>query len=165
MSIKHILLLSSVLLLAGCFEDKTAEDRGMSLHRSEFSYKGAVQRSIGLKFTIDKKSISEVTALMQVPSDYAGTLTYKWMLGEGLKISEGSQTGQLSADQQKKFSTSIKVSGFNEPTKRFIRFEILSDDPQRRLFADGLISSDQENSFEQIVKEVEEYKKGSANEK
>ena len=164
MSIKYIFTFLSLLALSiftGCFEEKSAEDRGLSLHKSEFSYKGAVERSISLKLTTEKKSISEIKALVQIPSDYSGSLTYKWMLGEGVKITEGLQTGQVTVDQQKKISLTIKVSGFNESTKRFIRFEIMSNNPQRRLFADGLVSSDQEDSFEQIVKEVEKYKENS----
>jgi len=165
MSIKYITLLFTISLLSiGCFEEKTTENHSLRLHQSQFGYKGAVDRSIGLKFFVRKNTVSEISARVQIPSDYPGTLTYKWMLGEGVKITEGTQTGQVNSENQKEISISIKVAGFTTPPQKFVRFEIISDNPQRRLFVDGLVSSDQENSFEQIVKEVEEYKKETTQE-
>ena len=67
--------------------------------------------------------------------------------------------------QKSKLIAQIKVKGFTKDHLKHIRFEIFGEKSQRRLFADGIISSQQENSFEEIVKEIENYKKENPNDK
>lgn len=154
------------LILSGCFNTETKKSDALkSISRSEFSYRGAVERSIDLKFNVKKLKISEITAKIKVPQNYNGRLNYKWIIGSGLQISTGIPEGSIEITNSKSAELKISVTGFDtEPTKH-IRFEIIGEGSKQRIFADGIVSNNQENSFEEIVKEIENYKGEHANEK
>lgn len=161
MSGTMIYIFSILILLSGCFEKKSQKDYGLnSVARSEFTYRGQVERSIELKFNVEKNDVSEISAVAMLPSNYNDELSFKWSLGEGVQLASGETAGQIKKiPENKKIKLQILVKGFNSETVRHIRFEILGLNPQHRVFADGIISNQQKNSFESIVKEVENYKK------
>ena len=161
MSSSIIYLFTIFIILSGCFKTKSKKEYGMhSISQSEFTYRGQIERSIELKFNVEKNEISEITTLAEIPKNYSGELSYKWSLGTNVKIEKGDLEGKiLKLPENKKIKLQIFVKGFNADTARHIRFEIIGLNSARRIFADGIISSNQNNSFESIVKEVEAYKK------
>lgn len=129
---------------------------------SQYSSRGVVDRIIQLKFKTKKlsKTKSEIIAFVSLPFDFEGSLQYKWTLGQNLTLVEDSLTGFSDSKFQKDKTQKIKitVNGFDPSQLRHIGFEIWGDKNGRRLFADGLISSQQENSFEDVVQNVEKIK-------
>jgi hypothetical protein len=154
------LLFPLLFLVSGCFESEAPNRHGLkSISTSEFSYRGAVDRSIELKFYNDKSDVSSISVIAKVPENYSGDLNYKWTLGSDIKISKGELSGAVTSSQNKKIFLQIFVKNFNSKDIKYVKFEIMGDDSGRRLFADGIVSNNKENSFEEIVKEVETYKK------
>lgn len=158
----HICILLISALFASCTDLKTNEENhGLSyIPRSQFTYRGVVDRSIKLNFIKDPQNPGRITAMVQTEYDYNDFLNFEWKLGEGVSLKEGQLTGQINSlkkNQPVKFE--ILVNGFDTDTKRFVRFEILGSNPQKRIFVDGIASSQSEKSFEKIVQEIEEFRK------
>lgn len=124
---------------------------------SQYSSHGIVDRIINLKIeTYQNKqsdSISEVAALVSLPFDYDGELHYKWTLGQNVILKEGPLSGTTikSFQKDKPEKIYISVEGFTPENLRHIGFEIYGTKNSRRIFADGLISSQTEKSFEKTV--------------
>ena len=124
---------------------------------SQYSSHGIVDRIINLKIETSRNahtdSISEVAALISLPFDFDGELQYKWTLGQNLILKEGSLTGSTikSFQKDKPEKIYISVEGFTPDNLRHIGFEIYGMKNNRRIFADGLISSQKEKSFEKTV--------------
>lgn len=161
-AINYFIILISLLSLSSCPEKTDLSKHGMkSIPISEFGYRGPVQRTIDLKFDLDKGSETMIQAVVSVP--YANQIPHRfeWRLGEGVELIQGDLKGTVLFDQsEKKQKIKIIIKGFDEKNiRRFVRFEIFGEQQSRPTFADGIVSSDQENSFEKIVQEVENYKK------
>lgn len=155
-----------ILFLTSCFENDNKNSHGLSaVPRTQFSYRGAVDRSIKLKFNVQKSETSEIVAVAQLPENYNGPIQYKWFLGDGVQLEEGLLENKIDNYQKSKLIVQIKVKGFKKDNLRHVRFEIFGEHSRRRIFADGIVSSQQENSFEEIVKEIENYKKEDPNDK
>jgi hypothetical protein len=155
-----ILLSSFIFFMSGCFESETRNLHGLkSISTSEFGYRGAVDRSIDLKFDSKKSDISTISVVAKIPESYSGALSYKWTLGSDIKIDQGELSGTVSAKDNKKIFLRIFVKNFNSKEVKHVKFEITGGDSGRRIFADGIVSNNKENSFEEIVKEIETYKK------
>lgn len=153
----------SILIFSSCTQKK--DRSGLSfVPRTEFGYRGAVDRTIQLKFNVEQSDISEVSAVVQAPENYKGLLSFKWSLGDGVQLESGKLDGQIKSEKSKAI-LQIKVKNFTSEKLKHIRFEISGDQAGRRIFADGIISSQQKNSFEEIVKEIETYKKENLNDK
>ncbi len=132
---------------------------------SQYSHRGIVDRSIELKFKTEpaeKKfsSSMEITALVSMPFAFEGQLQYKWTLGQEVRLVEGDLTGSTESVFQRDVPKEIKliVNGFDKNSLRHIGIEVWAERNGRRLFVDGLISSQQEQSFEDIVQHVEKMK-------
>jgi len=140
-----------------------------TIPRSELSYRGIVQRTAELKFNIIKSENSEIQAIVHLPKDFNQVLTYKWTLGDRVTLHQGTLKDHIeNYEKNTPLIFKILVKGFNTSdltAVKHIRFEIISDNLNYPLFADGIVSNNQENSFEEIVKEVENYKKNISNEK
>ncbi len=160
----------SVLLL-GCFETSVpksflSKNNSEQIAVSSFGYRGAVEKSIALKFNVEKNEISQITATVRLPENYKDSVKYKWMLGAGVTLTDGSLEQILKpTEDNQNLKIKILVRGFNSLPTKHVRFEIIGENSDRRIFADGIVSSNQENSFEAIVKNVEQYKKENPNEK
>ena len=151
-----------ILFTFSCTKKSDFEKHGMSkISTSEFGYRGPVSRVIRLKFNVQKDEVTTITALVAIPYKSSVSHNYEWRLGEGVSLEQGSLKGSILFDKENEFQKiKISVKGFNlKNTQRFVKFEIFGENQSRITFADGLVSSDQENSFEEIVKEVENYKK------
>lgn len=132
---------------------------------SQYSSRGIIDRIVDLK--IQTKSIqknnaaaTEVVAYVSLPFDFEGQLQYKWTLGQNVTLIAGTLTGASKEKFQREEPQQIKitVSGFDRSQLRHIGFEIFGEKNGRRIFADGLISSQKENSFEDVVQHVERIK-------
>lgn len=146
---KFLILL--LFLTSACTPQKSVKtlEHGMS-------YMGPVERNINLKLSLNKSSISKLTATVSVPYNYGSTLHYKWKLGPNVVLEQGTLVGTISSLQKNQAVTvAISVKNFNTDENRFVRFEVFGTDPQKRIFSDGIVSSNQPNSFENIVQEVE----------
>ncbi len=157
------LILVYIFIFSSCTQKK--DRSGLSfIPRTELGYRGAVDRTIQLKFNVEQSDISEVSAVVQTPESYKGILNFKWFLGDGVQLESGQLEGQFN-NKKSKTILQIKVKNFTSENLKHIRFEISGDQAGRRVFADGIISSQQKNSFEEIVKEIETYKKENLNDK
>ena len=132
---------------------------------SQYTSRGIVDRIIGLKIKTKSvrnigSNLTEVIAFVSMPFDFEGALQYKWTLGQNVQLVEGSLDGTTSPNFRREASKEIKiiVSGYDPKELRHIGFEVWGDKNGRRLYADGLISSQKENSFEDIVQHVEKMK-------
>lgn len=133
---------------------------------SQYSSRGIVDRVIQLKIETrasanhEAPEETEVVAFVSLPFNFSGQLQYKWTLGQNVTLVEGSLTGSSSGEFQQDTSQPFKiiVRGYDKTQLRHIGFEIWGDKNGRRIFADGLISSQKENSFEDVVQHVEKMK-------
>lgn len=134
---------------------------------SQYSSRGPVDRIIHVEFKTSSvhkvgfsSGLSEVTAFVSMPFDFSGPLHYKWTLGQNVSVIDGTLEGDLANGIKKDTTQKVKliVQGFDQTELRHIGFEISADKNGRRLYAEGLISSQKENSFEDIVQHVEKMK-------
>lgn len=133
-----------------------------SINQSQLSYKGAVDRSIQLDVKIKKASISTINAHVTAPYHSSEAHHFQWTLGPNVELVEGQLKGQMNLVKNESEVIQIKVKNFDSIEKKFIRFEITGQNQKRITFVDAIISSDQKDSFEEIVKEVELIKKENA---
>lgn len=131
--------------------------------QSQFSSKGIVDRVIQLKLnftTVQSNSeIAEVVAQVQMPFDYKDKLYFKWKLGEGVVLSEGELSGELNGllkNEPKKIY--LKVTGFSQEINHQIGFEIFGMRNNKKIYADALVASNLESTFENTVQNVEKIK-------
>lgn len=157
-----ILILLLVSLLTGCYDDQPSNKHGLStVPLTQFTYRGVVDRTIKLNFKVEKGSVSKLIARIETEYDYNFPLNYEWKLGEGVQVSSGELKGQISSMQKNSLlEIELEVTGFSGDIARFVRFEVIGSNTEKRAFADGILSS-QDKSFEKIVQEIEEYKKSN----
>lgn len=149
-----------IFFIFSCKENKKASHGLKNVPVSAYTYKGLVEKTIQLKFKSFGTSPTTIIAEVEIPYNYQYPLTYEWKLGDQVKLSSGQIKGEVALLQQnKKIEISIDVTGFKSDATRFIRFEIMGTNSQRKIYADGIYSSDITSSFESIVQEVENYKK------
>ena len=131
--------------------------------QSKFTSKGIVDRVIKLKLNADSASSNsekvEITAEFKIAFDFSDQLHFRWKLGPDIRIVEGDLSGAvngLTGNESKKLS--ITVTGFSKETNHQVGFEISGIKNGKNIFADGVIASDMENTFENIVQNVEKIK-------
>ncbi len=131
--------------------------------QSKFSAKGIVNRVLQLKLNADKASTNsekvEISAEFTLPFDFGDQLHFRWKLGPDVMLIDGALSGQvngLTGNESKKLT--ITVTGFSKENNHQVGFEISGIKNGKNIFADGLIASDFENTFENIVQNVEKIK-------
>ena len=131
--------------------------------QSKFSAKGVVDRTIQLKLNADEASSNsekvEISAEFKLPFDFGDQLHFRWKLGQDVMLVDGALSGQVNGligNEPKKLT--ITVTGFSKETNHQVGFEISGIKNGKNIFADGLIASDLENTFENIVQNVEKIK-------
>lgn len=157
-----ILTLFFISILTSCYDEQPQNKHGLSMiPLSQFTYRGVVDRTIQLSFKVEKGEITKIIARVETQYDYDFPLNYEWKLGEGVRLNSGELTGQVEKMQQgQPLEIELNVAGFSSNAARFVRFEILGTNPQKRAFVDGIVNS-QDKSFEKIVQEIENYKKSN----
>lgn len=135
-----------------------------SVLTSDFTGYGPVDRIIKIKIKPDQiakieKQVVTVKTTVTMPFDYPENLEYKWLLSENVQIKGGNATGTLNNFKANvPQEVEIQVVGFSEIENRQIVFQISGTKNGRRLFADGIITTQKENTFEDIVQNVEKIK-------
>lgn len=156
MSAINLILAVLILVFSGCLEKDVPTAQKNLLPTTQYSYMGGAERSINLKLNLNKSEISLIKATISTPYDYNAPLQYKWKLGSGVILNQGSLTGTMSSlKKDQTFDIVIAVKNFNTKEPRFVRFEVFGTDANKRIFSDGIVSSNQESSFESVVQEVE----------
>lgn len=128
---------------------------------SEFTGYGVIERSIKIKLTEQRKSkldqdLVYINVSIEVPYDFNGPLEYKWLVGENVSLETGLVHGKLTnlKAHQKQILT-VGVRGFSKLENRHVAFQIAGLRDGRKIFADGIIASLQEETFENTVQNVE----------
>lgn len=125
---------------------------------SNFSSQGVVDRVLSLSLkSRELSSIQEITAEISSPITLTNGYQYKWKLGEGVQLISGSLDGESNETipANDTISIQIKVSGYTKYINHHIGFEIYSLNNSRKLYADGLMASQKDNSFEKMVQRLE----------
>jgi len=131
--------------------------------QSVFTSKGMSTRLLKVVLEHEKvetdSETAVVTALVSMPFDFNSNLNFKWKLGEGVKIVEGTQLGEIQGIRAGQVvEIKIKVNGFSLMQNHHIAFEVNGSLNGRNIHGQALIASDAENTFENIVQNVEQIK-------
>lgn len=131
--------------------------------RSEFSRLGADKKLLSIKFYVDKPSnkdnstqiLARVTPVLPMKE----TLNFSWkMVDPSLEVLKGATAGEVSVDNNKKhYDFVLVVRNFHSEKLKHIRFEVRGKTSAQLAFAEGIISNQKHNSFEEIVREVETF--------
>ena len=170
MPINKYVFLSVLFLCAGvgsffAFSKSTKPNATvLKVPTSEFSGSGSVDRVIQIKIQPDEianndKTEVKIKTAITLPFDFDDILEFKWLLTENLIHTSGDLVGRLQnlkANQTQ--YVEITVRGFSKLENRQIAFQISGQKNGRRIFADGIISSKIESTFEDIVQNVERIK-------
>lgn len=157
-------LLATAILTFFYFQNtgKSQPPRAQFL-QSKFSARSIDNRVIQLKLNADEARSNsekvEISAEFKLPFDFTNNLHFRWKLGEDVMLVDGVLSGQVNGligNESKKLT--ITVTGFSKETNHQIGFEISGIKNGKNIFADGLIASDLENTFENIVQNVEKIK-------
>ncbi len=105
------------------------------------------------------QEIVPLTAYVSVPFDFPGELNYQWILTENVILNQGELSAQLkNLEKNKIYPIEIKVSGFSTQENRQVVFKISGSLNGHKISADGIIASKKEDTFEDVVKNVEKIK-------
>lgn len=131
--------------------------------RSSFSSKGIANRIINIQLNYNKVESDsekvEVTANIHMPFDFNGQLHYRWKLSQGVSLLNGPLTGEISGLEKNQVKQIyLDVNGFSKSINRQIGFEVFAIKDGKTIYGDALIASDLENTFEDIVQNVEKIK-------
>lgn len=163
-NLSQSLCLIITVFTTSCLDQKqlAPNKHGMNLYnKSSFSYMGLVERSIQLKLKSDINDVSTIYATIETEFDYNYPIQFRWRLGEFVRVKDQkSLVGQIpNLKKNTPVTLELEVLGFDPNFARFVRFEAFGSNPSNKIFADGVLSSQLDKSFESLVKEVELYKK------
>lgn len=169
MSLKNKLIFSFIIITFsfGLFiftKPKTTETIPF-VPTSVFTGQGVVDRLFQIQIKNDIATQSEnepveIKAQISTPFDFEGPVHYKFILTEKIQLIEGSleDTFQDIKVGQPKI-VKIKVLGFTKNENRQIAFQVSAEKNNRHYYSDGIIASKKEETFEDIVQNVERIKK------
>lgn len=132
--------------------------------QSQFTSKGIINRTLQLQLkfkTVDLNSEpTKIEAAVSLPFDFNEKLYFKWKLGEGVVALENKISGELNGILKNEIKNiSLSVTGFGKETNHQIGFEIYGVKNGKKIYADAVVSSNIEQTFENIVQNVEKIKK------
>ncbi len=157
---KTLVAIFCLVSLSSCFESKSASP---AFKQSQFSYHGTTPRNLGLQFKLRGNTDRVITAVVTLPEylDFKNQkIQYRWQLDEGVELVDGQRVGEFAlVTSDKKIEIHLKVGNFGIEGKKFVRFEASSLVGKNRFFIDGIVSSQNESSFENFVQDIENYKK------
>lgn len=142
---------------------RTAPKKSPFILQSVFTSKGVVNRLIQIELQYETVKthgeVAEIKALVSMPFNSPSTLNYKWKLGEGVSITEGSESGQIeNLIKGESRIITLHVKGFGQESNHQIGFEVTGNRSGQALYGDAMIASDLENTFENTVQNVERLK-------
>lgn len=170
MSIKKLMLILPLLIasISGAFYLFPKAKKNKLNHppvlQSQFGGHGVVDRII--KMTIQEDHIAKtdtesvkIKVSLQLPFDLNEDLHFKWILAENIKLDAGSLEGLVSnIKAHTKRDIEISVFGFSQIENRQVAFQVWGFKDGRKIFADGIVASKKEKTFENIVQNVERLK-------
>jgi hypothetical protein len=169
MSLKKLLAFCFLLvfILGGTYffhsKSQPHENFAAGIPISQFSSKGVVDRIIDLKLSFDEVAKntdkSSIHVKINMPFDFNEKLHYHWKLGQGVALHSGEIDGELDhlfKNETKEIS--IDVTGFSKEINHHVGFEIYGLKNGHKIYGEGLVASDLENTFESIVQNVEKIK-------
>lgn len=131
--------------------------------RSSISYSGIGQRNLGLKFKLYGSDSRVIVATVQLPQNLdlsKQKLRFKWQLDENVILKNYDVSGEILIPADKKsIDIPIEVNNFSQTQSRFVRFEARIEANTNRFFTDGIVSSQEQSSFEAFVRGIEDFKK------
>ena len=102
------------------------------------------------------EDVVTVIAYVSVPVNYPAELNYQWQLTENVILINGKLNSSLkNLEKNKVYPIEIKVSGFSQLENRHITFKISGLHNGRKVLANGIVASKIEDTFEDVVKNVE----------
>ena len=168
MSLTKIFILLSVSIAALVnYQNSMKIKNQTAIHpvpESEFSGHGVVDRVIQLKFieaspAKTETASSTIKVAVTLPFDFDQALHFKWLLTENIKLVSGGFTGEATHFKAGiPQELEIQVTGFSQLENRQVAFQISGIKEGRKIFADGIVASQKENTFEHIVQNVEKIK-------
>ncbi len=160
-----ILLPLAVILIEPQASAKKPAARPVNL--SSFTAQGQLQ-VINLSLKADSIATNdtepaELTASITMPFDFDDELEYKWILTENIQHVAGALSGKLSGkiqklEAQKQYPVTISVTGFSSVENRHVIFQVSGTKNGKRITSDAIIASKKEETFEDIVHNVEKLK-------
>jgi len=169
MSVKNKIIFASILIF-GCaltaFYLNSTQKSKVSRSKillSTFTPDGVINRDIQIDFAADSvetdSDTAQVYVKLKMPFDFDADLNYKWKLSEGVSLLDGDLNGVLKGlKKNESKSIAISVKGFSKKVNRQIGFEVYGTLNGRKVYGDVLMASDKENTFEDIVQNVEKIK-------
>lgn len=157
----------SFLILLLSFLGCTPKDYGSSIDKqlpfpvSAFGPMGESKNLIRLNFKIKKidslKSV--ITVYILIPqTKTVSLLNYKWKFSPDIRLVDGQQMGSISVPKdQTELTQSIEVENFYSESLKHIRFETTGLSDKSPIHGEGILSNNPKDSFENIVKEVENF--------
>lgn len=123
-----------------------------------------------IQLSLEESSIAEsentpvkIKARVTLPFDFDQPLEFQWRLTEDLVLNSGSLKGTLTHLKANIPETiEISVKGFVKKENRQVSFKITGVKNDQRISADGIVSSLKDESFENIVQNVEKIRTENA---
>ena len=135
------------------------------LRLSSFANGGPTQKLFNIKLDYtpadnDQNQVVEITAKIKVPFNYHFPVSYSWKLSPDVKLISGPLNGEISSgvSANEEVAVKIQVSGFTKTINRHIWFEAKSVAQGHALYSEVMAASDMENTFENVVQNVERIK-------
>jgi hypothetical protein len=163
LTLTAVLSVGAILLVKDKPDPRAAFKKRPPLLLSSFTTGGSAQKVLNVEVKYDEvqfnSDVAEIKAYVTLPFSYQHPLKYKWKLGQGVELVEGSVEGTVSElFAQQTHLISIKVKGFSKQENHHVGFEIFGQTQGRGIYGDALVASDLENTFENTVQNVERLK-------
>lgn len=172
MSLKIYLSIISTLLISGVlyFNLKQPKQvytpliKSRTIPFNSFATAGVNAIALTQKMDVAEKDeeISTVSIEYSFPIELSEPLQYRWKLGQDVILVEGALQGKTESGivRANELQTlTIKVRGFSKQRNHHISFEIFGQANRRPLQSKTIIASLPEETFENIVQNVERIKR------
>ena len=160
--IKSGFIIYTLITLTACYESKKNKLQNNSfIPKSQFSIRGVSVDPLKIDFKPEyNKNETEVQFIISTQYNIEGPLFYTLQLGPDVEILSGQLNGKIiNLSTNESQNITIKLKGFVKEFNRFIKIILFTEGSNRKVYSEGIFSTQNENSFEKIVQEVEEYKK------
>jgi hypothetical protein len=159
-------VVNAVVFLFHEMKDSTAPKKiKPPLRLSSFASGGSTRKLFHIQLDYlaaesDPNEIVEVTAKISVPFNYHFPVLYSWKLGPEVKLISGELSGNISEgiSANQTVEVKIQVKGYTKTVNRHIWFEARSSTAGHALVSEMVGVSNMENTFENIVQNVERIK-------
>ncbi|OFZ28697.1 MAG: hypothetical protein A2622_06315 [Bdellovibrionales bacterium RIFCSPHIGHO2_01_FULL_40_29] len=100
-----------------------------------------------------------IAAKVTVPIAFDGIIKYKWILSENIELISGETSGQwISLKTDDVAISTVSLKGFSKEENRQVVMRVWGFKEGRKILSEAIISSNPQETFEDIVKNVEKIK-------